>query len=565
MKILHIGDFHYKGKIVFEQEQILKALKSSLQEKPPVDFIFFSGDLVNNGSVKRYFDEAKEYLLSPVQQICQTPSENLFICQGNHDVNREKIINAIINSFSEKNTLDSEELGTWYDKNKADVSASFGPSEHFYEFVKKHFLFNAKDAFQPLFSIHIRTLHGKNIGVVTLNSSWFSAGSRLDRGQLIYHIQLLKDAISKVRNCDLKIIMQHHPLSYFKEPIAFELQDLIFSNFNILLNGHLHKESVEIQFKCNNGIYINTTKATLCYDKGDIGYNIIEVDLNDLSKLLVERTHYINSENKFVSLDKVEISLPASEEKVKQNRLRNKILAKYNHEIEDANKLLLDYNENQKRSFLEKFTDPVLSKDSDEQSSIGENVKKIPLEDIRTLKINYLIFGKDKCGKTSLLKKLLLEFLHDYPNRQIIPIYIDYKQIESQDNNFNIVKRISNYYGIGHRDAEAIISNGKLLLLIDNLDTSSSLHATIVKSLSDNPSIRFIICSEYLTSRIFAEDLDDLSYDKIFFKSLSRTEIRQYTNKNPEIKDDDKDLVIERVTKFCSQLQLPMNYWTVSL
>lgn len=563
MRFLHIGDLHFKPKNRYDQDVIIKALLKTLEKAKPIDLIFFSGDLVHSGTITKHFQAAHDYLFDPLCSLFGLSTKDLIICEGNHDVDRQAIVNAVISTFRNKTTVSREVLETWYDKEANDRKASLQSSENFNQYLKS-IRRVPEDIIEDLYTIHIRNIQNLNIGIVTLNSGWFSADDD-DKNQLLFVPKLLEEAIIKVQKCDIKILMQHHPLNHYKEPLAFTIQDLVHANFTILLNGHVHKEYVEAKYKNNNGIYCNSTKASLCYDGGEIGFSILEINPTELNKLALERYHYVHSETTFVPLESVIIELPTQAEKHRQNQLRKKINTKYFDEQVQANQLLLRYDESEKAGFLDTFVEPVLSTKSDEQSAVADTAHKISLQKLHTSASNFLIFGRDKCGKTSLLKKILLDCLHEYPEKGVIPLYIDYKHLEATSSVFDIVKILMHECHVNRSDANSILRSGKVMLLIDNLNTSSSLHQQIIKFLSENKLIKFIACSEYLTSRIFAEELDHLKYEKVFFKTLGRNEIRNYAKKMPNIKSDDYELVIEKVTSFCKQLQLPINFWTVSL
>lgn len=563
MRLLHIGDLHFKPKNNYDQDLIIKSLLKSLEGEEPVDLILFSGDLVHSGTVPSHFTQAHQYLFEPLLQRFNLSTDSLIICEGNHDVDRTAIVKAIIKEFESQATVDRPSLENWYDKDINDRKTSLLSSANFNQYLRDIARPKA-DIIEDLYTVHIREIDNIKVGIVTLNSAWFSS-DREDKNQLLFIPRLLEEAIVKIRGCELKVLMQHHPLNYYKEQISFNIQDLVHANFTILLNGHVHKEYVETKYKNNNGIYCNSTKASLCYDEGEIGFSILNVAPTELNRLTVNRFHYIKAEDAFVQLNSVIVELPTEAEKHRQNQIRKKVLSKYNDERLQANQLLLRYDDNNATGFLETFIEPVLSKKSDEQSVITDNVHRVSFSSLKTSPRNFLIFGKDKCGKTSLLKKILLDYLYEYIDNGIVPLYFDYKHLEASTNNLDVTKLLMHEFHLSRADATTILQKGKLILLIDNINTLSTLHAQVIDFLSTNKSIKFIACSEYLTSRIFAEELDHLQYEKVFFKTLGRSEIRSYAKKMPNIKVEDHEVVIERVTSFCQQLQLPINFWTVSL
>ena len=62
MRILHLTDFHYQKvpKYDYDQTKVVEAIVNSIENKN-IDYIFFTGDLVNDGSSSSTFLEAKTY------------------------------------------------------------------------------------------------------------------------------------------------------------------------------------------------------------------------------------------------------------------------------------------------------------------------------------------------------------------------------------------------------------------------------------------------------------------------------------------------------------------------
>ena len=146
----------------------------------------------------------------------------------------------------------------------------------------------------------------------------------------------------------------------------------------------------------------------------------------------------------------------------------------------------------------------------------------------------------------------------------IIPFYFDFKEFESKDK-IDLIRIIANYFEINYNDTIDLLKTGRFVFLADNLNVQHSLHQKTIEFLL-NYKCRFIFCSDYITSRIYSSTvLDGLNYSNLFFKNLTRKEIRLYTEKQSSVKTEDKDLVIEKITNFCKQLQLPLNYWTISI
>ncbi len=568
MRILHISDFHYRSnKNKFEQTHIIEKLCNQLSKKEKIDFILFTGDIVHSGSNSKDFQEAHDLLLKAVSTKLNVQSENIFICAGNHDINRDECSEAII-TFLDNKIENNKDLNDYVSKkDNKDYKNSLAPIANFNNYHIANFSFE-NTVHSELYSTHKRTHDNKSIGITVLNSAWLSSGieGRKDINNLLIPSDVAKNATIKIKDCDIKILLVHHPLADLREFNYIEIQDLIHSEYNLMFSGHVHREHISTQYRASNGIYCNSSQATLTFDaEGEIGYSVINIDVNDLSSLKLDRATYLKKEKEFLDIESVVIQIPCGEEKHKQNKFRHKITSKYAVELKNANTLLLDYDETKSRNFVELFSPPVISNYSEAESNTTDKKGAIDFEKILYSETNYLIFGKDKCGKTSLLKFLQLDYLKNYSTFGAIPFYIDYKDYENLDKSFDIIKNVGHYYEVNFTHAENLTTTKKFVFLIDNFDAQNPIHPVILQFLEEHKDARFVICSDDITSRIYMEALDDLEYDKVFFKNLTRKEIRIYTEKQHQIKSSDREAVLEKITHMCAQLKLPLNYWMISL
>lgn len=568
MRILHIGDFHFNSKSrIFDQEKIVEALINHLSEKEKIDFVFFSGDLVFSGSNSDDFEEAHKLLFKQMCERLKIDSDKIIISPGNHDINRNECSEALVYFFnSRENMGKNENVNELFAKKGKDYISSISPISNYATYFKKYFC-RKDDIFEPLFSVHERTFLNKKIGILTINTSWLSSGFIEDKNNLLFPPIIIKEALTKIKNSDIKILIKHHPLHYFKEFNFIELQNLIHQEFDLMFSGHLHKEENSTVYSGTNGIYCNVTQASLTYDKdGEIGYSVVNIDFDDIENLKIDKATFVKKRNDFIDLESIKVTLPCGIEKEKQNRFRKKIVEKYSFELDISNQLLLNYNSDGfNQNFIDTFTAPVLSKQSEAEETTKDESHKVKFESLIQDDFNYLIFGKDKCGKTSLLKRIQLFYLKNYSFDGYIPFYFDYKEWESKENKIDLIRIVTTYYQINYKDTKKLIDSGKFVLLIDNLNVLAPLHNNVLDFIISNTA-RFIICSEYITSRVYSTTiLDDLEFERIFFRDLSRKEIRLFTEKNDSVKEDKKDEVVEKITNFCAQLKLPLNFWIISL
>jgi predicted phosphodiesterase len=347
MRILHIGDFHFRSdKNIYEQEKVIEGLFSKLENSEKIDFVFFTGDLVNSGHSIEDFKKADDLLFKPFTEKLNISRDRLFICPGNHDLNRDECSISVFN-YLDNQVSDNYSLDSFYLKKSKDFKTSLDPFKNYREYFEKYF---------PLSSCQNSDLHfvyevpyeDIKFGIVTINTAWLSSGSRQDLrddlNKLLFPETLIKEAVQRIKQCHIKILLLHHPLTHLKEFNYVALQNIIHSEFDMMFSGHVHREEIKTEYKSSdNGIFCNTTQATLSFDGGFIGYSVINFDIEDISTLTLERFRYLSDINSFVDIDRVVISVPQNEEKYRQNRLRKKITSKFSEELNKANKLLLDY------------------------------------------------------------------------------------------------------------------------------------------------------------------------------------------------------------------------------
>jgi 3',5'-cyclic AMP phosphodiesterase CpdA len=121
MKILHIGDLHYKlKKNTYDQDLAISKLLEKLNQRSDIDFVFFTGDLVHNGSHVDAFTEANEKLFQSLKKNLSLADDRIFICPGNHDIDRNVCSEALI-FFIDNNIKTNEELNDFYEKRNSDL------------------------------------------------------------------------------------------------------------------------------------------------------------------------------------------------------------------------------------------------------------------------------------------------------------------------------------------------------------------------------------------------------------------------------------------------------------
>lgn len=569
MNILHITDFHYSNEISL-QKRVLKSIINSISEQNiKIDLIFFTGDLVQSGNKIENFQTARIVLFDELSSKLKVEKENIIFCPGNHDIDRNAIHSAM-KSFIDGNISSDKSLNEFY-KKKTDSAYldSVKPSSNFYSFLKECHPVDDSNIHRELYSIHFRVVKGEKIGVVCLNSGWLSSidkekSGKDDKGNLLIPYNLLEDAKRDLGSVQKKVVLIHHPLYFLNEFNFYGVERFIHNEFDLMFSGHVHKISSIARHSGSNGIFEHVAKASLS-SKENLGCSIIEIDDIEENVIKVKELTYVEDNDRCFIGDEIVHTIPCGKEKSEIIAFRKKIFDKISFEKENANDLLLLSENEEKEDFLTLYNHPVLKKES-EGGLDSKKTSSISLEELVLCEKNYLVLGKDKCGKTSLLKRVQIDCLINYSRNGKIPYYFDAKEFESKlDSGFDIVRTIRNYFEVTNAKVQQILKSKDFLFLVDNYSPNTAMANYLNDFFNNYPDLSYIICSEYnLSSTVDFFEFGKTFYEKIYFHDLRRQEIVKYTDKRLTANKNKED-VQEKIIQLCKQLELPLNYWTISL
>lgn len=563
MNILHITDLHYNSESFekFTQHSIIEKLVESIKtQNLKIDIVFFTGDLVFNGTLENDFTEARIKFIDKIVNGLNIDKNQFIICAGNHDIDRSSKSISLEKFFETEITSESA-LNKFITSRDTDYINSINSIKNYNNFINSFYEFDKIK--NDLYNIHIRKIGNEDIAILSLNSAWRCMDNDSE-GKLLFPIKLLEDVIFDLREFKHKFLIIHHPLHWFKKFNVPNLQALLYKNFNGIFSGHVHESEISTQYYNSNGIFLNVSPASLDWDKNYIGYSIFQFDYSNPDISTIHKFKFINESNHFIKIDSIVSKVPCGVEKEEQNKLNEKIFSKYSNELYDAKNLML-INESEDKNetlFIDKFNIPRLkTKPKEEINESNVLIDEFNFTELFELKNNYIIYGNDKSGKTVLLKYLLINFLEQFIRKGTIPFYLDFKIIEGK----SIFDLIRYYYELSNNNTEKIIKS-KFIILVDNFDSTSSQKGELFLFMKKYPSINFIFTCDYITYKIFQkESIADFEFSKLYFHDIKRTDVRGFLQKNEFNLGDRFEDVLNKVIKFCDQLELPMNYWTISV
>lgn len=562
VRILHFSDFHIKKDSMAEFENAAKKMAESINDKS-IDFIVFSGDLVFKDYGFDTFKKVYDILFKPILKTCGLSEDKLLIVPGNHDMDRGDELQVITDGLSRVSDIDNLEE---FCNSPDQVKLSMTRFKNFNKFIHDKF---AKNANVTKFYISFtRELNGLKYGFVGLNSSWRCFESAQDRGNLLFPVSQVRDAFSNVEGCDIVFCAMHHNLSDFKDFIAQDMEDIIHDKTHVLFTGHYHKMGVQAVSTSDIGLVHSIAPAT--YNKNDktsqYGYCLLNIDEETLE---LQETPYYLVNGEFVEGKTRCLEIPMSEDKKKINDFRKLIRRKTQEAVLKADDLFVyGKGTDDFQTFSNLFKDPII-KDKSLQEIITSHHdgKRVNLDSILQSDKSIIIFGHDKCGKTSLLYKLLIESLKSYSTSNIIPLYVDFKKLSKGKKAWNINDLLRQYYELSRRDAENLIKSYKILLLVDDINLHDSIVVNdFLKQLEKCPAVNFIACAEEtMSSQCALMNFTDAGICKYYVHDITQAEVHQLTCSWPNIAKDRRKEIEEKIMRIFSQMHIPFNYWTTSL
>lgn len=235
---LHLSDFHV-GKDLYEQKRLfaeilLEVERWKTQKNFVPDYVFITGDIANKG-LKREYEEFRKVFLVPLQEKFNIDTVVIPI-PGNHDIERPspdmlnhsaafKSPSKFFDASKEGRTARDQVLPRF--KNYKKLMAANGMSPDWL-------------ASNDGAAVHTRTLSGVQVGVVGLNTAWLCKGD-LDKDWLSPGYRIVEAALKRIKACSIKIVLGHHPLTWWAETEERNIRSL-FAEFNVIyLHGHKHK------------------------------------------------------------------------------------------------------------------------------------------------------------------------------------------------------------------------------------------------------------------------------------------------------------------------------------
>lgn len=508
--IIHLSDIHFKIKdnyIFSKRQSLLDFLTCEIGKTDEVLFLI-SGDISSSGKIEEYV-VAEEYFSFLYESLKSNSIKvNFFIVPGNHDCNFE------IQDEDVRLSLTDSIKSLNFEKTKSGVINELCKVQKNFIELRKVLPCN----YDMTFSDELLTsFKKKNISIHCFNTAWCSKKHE-DPGTLYFPCELYEDFFVKTDDA-FTICLFHHPLGWLHPDNARNFQEFLETNFSIVFTGHEHITGSSSTHNFEKDINTIVIKGDVLQDfnsESSSGFNIVKINLEQKQQQIFT-CKYCNENQIYKSYMKRDWFSFSGVNGIDRRKI--KLSNSFERFLNESEVPLIHPHKQQDVKIEDVYIPPDFEK-IEYLSKKNKTVNVVNSDDLLSSeKINYLIMGDEKSGKTTFLKKTFLKFF----NQGFCPVYIHASCIKSPTL-VEIEKVISaNLEKIyGEKDYSAIVSNkrDKKIILIDDFHVAKlnpEGKAKFVNNLK-NKYGNIIITANFLVL------VEEVSSNKTLFAELSGSE-----------------------------------------
>jgi len=587
MKILHLSDFHLnKDTLTDWREHIKDSLINKLKTinfSTKVDFVAFTGDLIDKGGkdlggAEAAFKIFNMEIIIPILESLNITIDKFYIIPGNHDIVRT--------ADSEREELGNQSYFTSEPKISAFISDAISNED--YSGIKRIYAYKKFESelyatvnsrHQSVFeSSFIVDINNQQVGVCCLNSAWRCYDANDFRKILIGEKQLTLN-LNFIKDCPFKIALMHHQFDWLSPIEKKIVSNRLIKEFDLILTGHVHESDSNGLTGFAGSTFVNIAPSGLNDIRSDsrtisTGFSVVNTTNTGF---LVDYYRYNHNTKEYVlntdagntGLGTSEFFFPTAQSDLSLNLVETVLTNIRNDHFKEMDDHYIGVKaEVNNLSIKDSFVFPPIDQGT-HTSALESKDELLTIQGITKSKDNLMFFGISECGKTSLLYRLVQEYVDEYHLLQKIPVYISFGQIGNKD----IATVIKSYLTCSSEQVRSLLEEKKIILLIDNLVYKGALNnldqlKRIQKFRIDN-DVQIIATSEHDIAGIIPTEhmsLCRIPFNYYFIKGLRTKEIKtimkQWIPNEDEQRFDEK---LEKLVDTFYSYSLPNTAMAVSL
>jgi hypothetical protein len=231
VRLPYVGMDDYGQRKLFRE--ICEHIKERREQGCVADFVFLTGDLANRGLAPEYSEFYESFLSPMLEALGPSWAGSILGVPGNHDVDRERAPH-----FNPQEVLTTPKYT--FDVSQQGRRAREQFALRFENYSDKDLSGQGGwlDSEAATFSLKLE-VRKCNVGVVGVNSAWLCKDDD-DRHRLSPGVDLLDEALGKIGDARLKIVLGHHPLGWMFDEHAERIASILGKHSALYLHGHLH-------------------------------------------------------------------------------------------------------------------------------------------------------------------------------------------------------------------------------------------------------------------------------------------------------------------------------------
>lgn len=594
IRILHLTDFHLNQSTLKDWDSVLKQKflekVKEIHTEQPISFIAFTGDLIDQGGKEfggaaKGFEKFESAIIEPILSITGLQKSRFLMVPGNHDIERAK--DSEREELGNRAYFRSEQkvLEFMRSASKENNFSGMQRIKEYKEFERNFYPSDDASISSSIFGSNFKiNADNYSVGICCLNSAW-RCYDKNDKGQIIIGEDQLNTGLNFINNCEVKIALLHHPLDWLSEVERSIVSKHITKEFDLLFVGHMHENMTAVQTGFSGSLFTSLAPSGLNDLRTDSkqysnGFGVI-----DYSKATsrVNCTYYkYDHQKKEITLNTDDVDTGKHVFEIPNGQIvENENIAltaiqniKEDHFAKMDEHLIGQKAEKVTYSIKEAFILPPIdlgnaSKQEESSLEFTEAVKS---------KYDFMFFGAQETGKTTLLYRLVREYVDEFQYLGKVPVYINFAELGTKD----IRTAIKEYTRCSSKEIEHLLNDSKIVLLVDNLNYKIYKDTVEIKNLEKfhkefntnagkgkDKELRILASSENEISGILPiEHIDSckIPFQNYFIRTLKAKEIKSLMGL--WLPDEDKlskQARLEKMLNDFTSFALPSTAMSVSL
>ncbi|WP_252243584.1 MULTISPECIES: metallophosphoesterase [unclassified Clostridium] len=227
---IHLSDLHsnYKNYDTISMRNNLFKYLKQITESNSYDFVAITGDITYK------YGKFDNELIEKIEECCRVPKDRIYLVPGNHDIKRDKVREAVIDSLDRDYNVKDIYVGNL---EKEIYDTLIKGQKKFWKYHKDN-IGNIQNNYKKVHSI----IRKDKYNIICMNTCFFS-GKKDEEGNLVLGLRNHIETLSELNTSDNKIniAIGHHGIDCFHEN---ERNNIVYNfldnDVDLYMCGHVH-------------------------------------------------------------------------------------------------------------------------------------------------------------------------------------------------------------------------------------------------------------------------------------------------------------------------------------